>query len=101
MYYSGKPVLESFWVDNQENYVYYIARSYPTLNLGNFILNILYKLVQLNASDGSKVKSIQASGVYISNNLGDIAISDDDSALYVSAYDTSSSNGNLCIHYVE
>ena len=59
----------------------------------------MHNLVQLNASNGSKVKSIQATGIFISNNLGDIAISDDDSYLYVSAYDTSS-YGNLCIHNV-
>ena len=50
--------------------------------------------MQLNATDGSKVKSIQANGVISYGNAADTAISDDDSILYISAID-SSNNGYL------
>ena len=53
----------------------------------------------MNASDGSKVRSIQTSEMYTYNNYADTAISDDDSTLYISARD-SSENGYLCTYNV-
>ena len=56
-------------------------------------------LVQLNTSDGSIIKSIQANEINFNYRNGGATISDDDSTLYVSAEDRSD-NGYLCIYNV-
>ena len=51
----------------------------------------------MDTNDGSKIKSIRTTGIYIDDDFGDIAISDDDSTIYISAKD-SYANGYLCIY---
>ena len=80
--------------------MYYTVWSSTNLNLSTLLSIFHAILVQLNTSDGSKIRSIQANGIFIGeSNLGDAAISDDDTSVYISAKD-SSNNGYLCIFNV-
>ena len=78
--------------------MYYTISSSSTLNLSNF-LEFYVKLVQLYASNGSKVRLTEANGIYTEDNFADILVSDDDTTLYISVKG-SSTNGYLCIYNV-
>ena len=82
--------------------MYYLT----TYNNNGFTLSkfqwIFYaNLVQLNASDGSRVRSVRVTDLENYTIFGDTTVNDEDSILFFATKNGSNSYGYLCLYYVK